>query len=208
MNILKSTEIIRREWENIRVSLERCGDIGELSFEEKSNRAINGITSDLRFLRNAVEMKNKYPTYGYFSHEAAYVFTVLATRAGKSLGLRNDLSRSFGSGYSIVRTGWLELYITEEKSIVKQWLFFKLFSQRREDFTWDFSSLIVKKKLKRILDKFLAWQEDPSTYFHDIRSHKTKLEEFERSLSLVLSYPGEVFSHNLEELRSARASTK
>jgi hypothetical protein len=206
MEILRAVDIAKREWENIRVSLERCGDIGEFSHEDGSNRRLNGVASDLRFIRNILGMENKYPTHGYFSPEASYVFSILAAGAGRRLGLRNELARSFGSGYSTARTGWLEIHIMEDRSIVKQWLFFKFFSLGTDDFTWDFNSAVVKRKLKLIFDRFVDWQDNPSAYFRDIIDNRAKLEALRRSLSMVLSYPEVLLRENLAEFQGSEAA--
>lgn len=112
------------------------------------------------FARDLIDMDyklNRLPTYGYFTPEAAHVFTALTYRAVKRLGLRERAAKTFGSGFSLVRTGCLDSYGTEKQS-EEQLAFFKLFFPFGGGFNWNFNSPPVKKKLKLIFDKFLASQ--------------------------------------------------
>src|ERR1700752_2087674 len=100
MEILRALQVAKREWGNIRVSLEMCGDIGE--FDSKSHVDINPnlLSEGSVLVGNLIGMDNKLPTYGYFTQEASYVFTYLGSRAGERLGLIGRLAQTFGRGYS------------------------------------------------------------------------------------------------------------
>lgn len=186
MKIQRAIQIAGREWENIRLSLEMCGDIGE--FDPKD--FVNNGSDWLSLVRNIKEMEYKYPIYGYFSHQAAYVFNTLALKAGERLGLIDKFATTFGGGYSCVRTGWF-FHLNgdiEKHHILKQMFFLKLFSPLGGDFMgWDYKSPIAGTKMKLIFDTFTKWQDNPDSYIQDIREYKTQLEPLWHGLLLSLN---------------------
>ena len=175
MKIIKALKIARREWENIRTSLERCDDIGEFDSENPVNCRLTE-TEGLRLIRNLIKMDNKLTTYGYFTQEAACVFTTLASSAAERLGLIGRLAQSFGRGYSWVRTGWFDSDDIENQHVIKQMIFFNLFFLPGEDLRWNFNSPEVKMRLKAVFNKFVSWQDMPKSYIQDVRNYKNQLE--------------------------------
>jgi hypothetical protein len=90
MEILRALQIARGEWIHIKTSLEMCGDIGKLHYSNNNTRnksAILVASDGLSLVRNFIEMENKLPIYGYYTPEAAYVFTTFVSKTGKSLDL-------------------------------------------------------------------------------------------------------------------------
>lgn len=192
MQILKALQIATREWENIRLSLEMCGDIGEFQSKNTATTEPLIVSEGLLLVRNIIEMDNKLSTYGYFTPEAGYVFTTLASMAAEELGLTDELAQPFGKGYSWVRTGWFDLEGIEKQHLMKQIIFFKLFFPLGRDFiSWDFGSSAVKAKLKAVLYKFAAWQSNPNRYIQDIRDYREQLEPLWYGLSLALDFSRE-----------------
>lgn len=188
MDIQGAIQIAKREWENIRLSLRMCGDIGEFDSINHLNTSSPIVSEALPLIRNLIEMDNKLSTYGYFTPEAGYVFTYLASRAGERLGLSYKLAQTFGRGYSWIRTGWFDLESVERRHLIKQIIFFKLFFPLGRDFiSWDFNSPAAKAKLKAILYKFAAWQSNPNSYIQDIRECREQLEPLWYGLSLALN---------------------
>lgn len=191
MDVQKAVQIALREWENIRLSLSMCGDIGELDSEEfiKIVRF-----EDICIIKNLLEMDNKLSKHGYSTQEAADIFAVLVRKAGERLGLEGSLPHIFGSGYSWVRTGWFNvdgmLYMMEEqKYITKQLFFFKLFFPMGGDFHWSFDSDATKIKLNLAFNKLMAWQDDHDAYFRDVRDYAEELLPLWRGLLLALGLP-------------------
>jgi hypothetical protein len=160
----RALQIAGREWGNIRVSLQGCGDIGEFDSKNYVNGRTALISENSLLFRNLIEMDNKLPTYGYFTQEASYVFTILASKAAERLGLIDELAQTFGRGYSWVRTGWFDSVGIEKQHLIKQVIFFKLFFPSLGRDSWDFSSPEVKTKLKIVSDKFIAWQNVSGGY--------------------------------------------
>ena len=159
MEIQRIIQIAIREWENIKVSLELCGNIGEFNSKDQANTGLALLPKGSLLVRNLTEMENKIERHGYFSPEAAYVFAALGSKAGERLGLMDKVAQTFGVSYSWVRTGCLNPYGTAEgKKLLKEMVFFKLFFPLGVDLIWDFSSPMVKVKLKNVFDKFVAWQ--------------------------------------------------
>src|SRR6201993_1409189 len=150
----RALQIAKREWENIRVSLQKCGDIGEFNSKDYVNSMPALVSEGSLLVKNLIEMDNKLPTYGYFTQEASYVFTSLASKVAERLGLMSGMAQTFGRGYSWVRTGWFDSVGIEEQHLMKQVIFFKLFFPLGRDFiNWDFNSPTVKKKLHLVFYK-------------------------------------------------------
>jgi hypothetical protein len=182
----KALEIAKREWTNVRVSLQLCGDIGEFREEDfmigiieedviirepfiSPTKSVSGYAPTyypMYLVRNLTLMDMKFPEYGYKTVEALYVFIELAIKALERLGLTGTFSAGFGSGYGYIRTGWIgEKGRAEEREI-----FSKMFFTGRRSYDWDFHWNSVKEKLKHIFDKFTSWQKDPNLYENEVKS--------------------------------------
>ncbi|MGE5444406.1 MAG: hypothetical protein ACM3SR_07365 [Ignavibacteriales bacterium] len=181
----KALGIARREWANIRLSLELCGDIGEFREEDfmvgiieedviikepilSPTKSVSGYAPTfypMYLIRNLTLMGMKFSDYGYKTVEALYVFIELTIKAVERIGLVGTFSAGFGSGYGYVRTGWIgEKGRAEEREI-----FFKMFFKGCKNYDWDFNSTSVKERLKQIFDKFMAWQKDPKLYETEVK---------------------------------------
>lgn len=182
----RALQIAKREWENIRISLKLCGDIGEFSEEDfmigiidedviirepeisptKSVSFFAPTFYPMYFIRNLISMDKKLEERGYKTVEALYVFIELATKATERLGLIGTFSMGFGAGYASVRTGW-----TAEKGLpVERDIFFNMFFKgTRKNYDWEFFWTSVGEKLKTIFEKFLAWQNDRTLYQREVK---------------------------------------
>jgi hypothetical protein len=189
MEILDALQIARREWGNIRVSLEKFGDIGEFDSKNCVNSTPNLLSEGSLLVRNLIEMESKLPKHGYFTQEAACVFTPLASRGGERLGLIGRLAQTFGRGYSWVRTGWFDPYGIEEHHVIKQLFFMKVFFPLGGYFNWNFDSPEVKTKLRAVLHMFAGWQDNPRRYIEDVKQYRDQLEPLWRGLTLTLDFP-------------------
>jgi hypothetical protein len=178
MEIPRAFRIARREWRNIRTSLEMCGDIEEFDFKNCMNSRAILVPEGSTLFRSLIEMDNKLPTYGYFTEEAAHVFSTLASSAAERLGLIGRMAQSFGRGYSWVRTGWFDSNGIEDQHVIKQMIFLNLFFPRGENCRWDFNSQEVKIKMKTVFDKFVGWQDAPKSYILDVRRYRDRLWDF------------------------------
>lgn len=182
----RALQIAKREWENIRLSLRLCGDIGEFSEKDfmigiidedviirepeisptKSVSFYAPTFYPMYFIRNLISMDEKMEERGYKTVEALYVFVELATKAGERLGLIGTFSMGFGAGYASVRTGW----IAEKGLPVERDIFFRMFFKgTKKNYDWDFFWTSVGEKLKTIFDKFLAWQNDQTLYQKEVK---------------------------------------
>ncbi|MGQ0793324.1 MAG: hypothetical protein ACT4NX_04460 [Deltaproteobacteria bacterium] len=190
MEIQSAVQIARREWENIQISLQLCGDTGEFSLK----RQVNG---NLYLTNSLMDMERKIPVHDYLTLEAAYVFAELASKAAERLGLSRNLAKTFGSGYSWVRTGWVDLRwlnaagkLRIKDHVVNQVLFFRLFFPSTEgDFIWGFDSPPVKARLKLIFDKFNMWQCNPDSRIEDFISYKHTLAPLWLGLTMTMDAP-------------------
>jgi hypothetical protein len=154
MKIIRALEIAGMEWGNIRFSLEMCGDIGEFDSENPVNSRITK-TEGPRLVENLIDMGNKFETYGYFTEEAAYAFSALASSAAERLGLVGGLAEAFGNGYSWVITGWIDMENLGKQQVIKHLFFMKIFFPLGGYFNWDFNSRETKTKLKAVFNKSL-----------------------------------------------------
>ena len=186
MEIRSVCQIAKREWENISVSLELCGDIGKFDLARY-------IEKDPELIRNLIGMEKKIHHHDYLTREAAYVFTELGKEAGEKLGLNKELGKAFGGGYSLVRTGWFDLINLEfddleilESHLTRKIFFFRLSFPLKEDFGWLFDSPAVTSNLNSICERFLSWQRDPVGYDRDLESYRTEIEPIREGLASTL----------------------
>ena len=182
----KALKIAQREWENIRKSLEFCGDIGNFDKEDfmvgiieedvivrqplsNPTKSVSGYSPTfypMYFLKNVLIMDEKFEDMGYNTLEAMYVFIELATKAVSRLGLSGNLAMGFGSGYAYIRTEWIaEKGWTEEREIFHS-MFFK---GRAIDYNWQFIWASVKERLDKIYIKFNEWKDNPDIYKKETR---------------------------------------
>jgi hypothetical protein len=196
--IQRALQIAIREWENIRASLEICGNIGEFhSKNHTSNKPISPLVSEgLILVRNLIGMENKLSAYGYITPEAGYVFASLASKAAGRLGLRGGMAQTFGRGYSWIRTGWFDSVGIEKQHLIKQLFFMKIFFPLGGYFKWDFNSPSVKTRLRAVLYKFILWQDNPKSYVQDVRDFNAALEPLWHGLSLTLDFSEGGFGDN------------
>ncbi len=188
-------EIANRQWENIRTSLEECGDIGLFVYENGTPEIDKGSS----LIRSLVEMDSKIPKYSYFTIEAANVFATLASKAGATLGLCESLASKFGCGYSLVRTSCLDQNCVNDvqRHILKQLFFFKIFYPLGGFFDWDFDSPAEKFKLKLVFQMFKGWQDHPESYQQDLTDFGEQLEPLLRGLTITINRP-EAIGTNLD----------
>lgn len=168
--------IVEREWDKIRTSLERCGDIGKIDYSGFDGIDLDEGPRGFRLAKNAIGMDNKLPRHGYFTEEAAFVYTYLAANAAERLGLGGKLAHTFGRGFSWVRTGWFDMRDIENQHVIKQMIFFNVFFDGDEDLNWDFSSVVVKIKFKIIFEEYLKWQHRPRSFIKDVNFYRNQLE--------------------------------
>lgn len=183
----RAIEIARREWENVRASLEHAGDIGEFDkrdfmigvIEEdviireplkSPTKSVSGYSPTfypMYFVNNLLAMEEKFEERRYGTIEALYVFIELATRASERLGLDGNFAMAYGAGYASVRTGW----VAEKGFPVEREIFEKMFfSGKKKDSEWDFYWTSVKERLKEIFDRFSSWQKDEALYLREVKS--------------------------------------
>lgn len=184
--LVKAIQIAKREWENLRVSLALCGDIGEFSEKDfmigtieedviirqpliSPTMSVSGYAPSfypMYFVKNLLAMDEKFAERGYKTTEALYVFIELATKAVERLGLVGTFSMGFGAGYGNVRTGW----IAEKGQPLERDIFFQMFFKgKKKDYDWDFHWTSVRETLKEIFDKFVSWQNDPKLYKKEVK---------------------------------------
>jgi hypothetical protein len=187
MEIIRALQTARMVWGNIKLSLEMCGDIGEFDSENPVNSRLSE-TKGSPLVENLINMENKFQTYGYFTSEAAYVFSALVSSAAERLGLVGGLAETFGNGYSWVRTGWFDLDHVGKQHVIKQLFFMKIFFPLGGYFNWDFNSRESKAKLKAVFNRFVSWQDSPRNYIQDIIDCKDQIEPLLLGLFLALGY--------------------
>ncbi len=187
-----SLKIAEREWNNVRTSLELCGDTGNFCREDfivgiidediilreplksptKSVSFYSPTYYPMYFLRNLLVMEDKLPDLGYQSVEAMYVFIELVTKAASRIGLEGNFAMGFGNGYGYVRTGWL----AEKGWAVERDTFYKQFFEgRKTKYDWEFFWDSIKKRFLTNFNTFKSWQNDPELHRKETRS-KAKIK--------------------------------
>ncbi len=182
-----SLKIAEREWNNVRTSLELCGDIGDFRKEDfmvgiieedvivrqplgSPTKSVSGYSPTyypMYLLRNLLVMDDKMSDLGYRSVEAMYVFVELAVSAVSRLGIDGNFAMGFGNGYAYVRTGW----VAEKGWAVERDIFYReFFRGRKVNYDWDFFWHSIKKRFFRNFNMFESWQSDPSLYLKETRS--------------------------------------
>lgn len=175
--INKAIQVLRREWESIRCSLDMCGDIGDFNPEDFNTSKWLVEEEYERFKSILAKMDEKLSQYGYATPEALTVLTVLASIAAEKLGLKEKSTSTFGMGYGSVRTG----LVVYDRLEPRQILFYKMFCpfggvQFHWDLNWGFDPYLVKTKLKIIFERFRSWQNNPQLYVQDFEQCLQSIE--------------------------------
>lgn len=182
--------IAQREWENVRLSLELSGDIGEFKKEDfmigiieedviirkpmksptKSVSIYDPTYYPMYFVGNLLGMEEKFKESGYRTTEALYIYIELAAKASERLGLHGSFAMSFGAGYASARTGW----IAEKGYPVERAIFHKMFFRAKKvDYGWNFHWTSVRESLKDIFERWSAWQSNEELYLKEVKSPAT-----------------------------------
>ncbi len=81
-------QIAKREWDNISISLEKCGDSGNLGFGKF-------ISTNSNLVSNLHDMDFKVLEYDYRTSEAGHVYNELVELAAQRLGLKSKYAKIF-----------------------------------------------------------------------------------------------------------------
>jgi len=172
----RTTQIARKEWEDLRCSFEMCGDIGDFKSEDPtiSKLRVGQEHEGLRLRLNVIEMDKKLSQYGYATPEALNVFTMLASRAAENLGLNEELASAFGMGYGFVRTGLVTYHSLEPRQILFHKMFFPFWGRAFHlDSNCDFDLYLIKMKFKFVFERFRSWQNNPLLYAQDFEQFQS-----------------------------------
>lgn len=164
-----SKQILRKEWDTLRVYFDDCGDIGEFKLEDLVNSSwVRGNEEAL--IGKTLKMYESFPKYGYATPEAFSVFTILVSSAAQKVGLSEDIAHSFGLGFGFVRTGFISYSELEPKQMIFYKLFFPLGAVANHYL--DFEPSSVKPKMKALFDRFKLWDNRPESYVDDYMVYK------------------------------------
>ncbi len=175
--IESAMKIAQREWDNISASLEMCGGAGEfcprdfmigvigedviikkpLFCATKSVDTNSPTYYPMYLVKNLLEMDSLMSEQGYRTPQALYCYIELVTKAVSNSGLSGTLAMGFACGYSFCRTGWIA-----EKGLRREMQFFieTFFETSKKNYEWNFRWQSTQMKMKKIFDKFLAWQKN------------------------------------------------
>jgi hypothetical protein len=166
-------EILNIEWEIMRLYFDRCGEIGEFDFEELLySEAIKG--EEEGFIAKTIAMYENFSENGYNSPDAFYVIVIMASNAAEKLGLSKGVARSFGKGYSFVRTGFISYDSIEPKQFLFHRFFYPLGLVSSNGWNDDPSAL--NQKIKKVFERFKSWDENPKSFEMDYLLY-TKADE-------------------------------
>lgn len=153
-------QILKKEWDTLRLYFDNCGDIGEFKLEDIINSSMVRGQEEV-LIGKAVGMYESFPKYGYASPEAFSVVTILVSSAAEKLGLSKDVAYSFGLGFGFARTGFISYSELELKQLLFHKLFFPLGAFRNNYL--DFEPSLVKPKIKALFERFKYWDEHPKS---------------------------------------------
>ena len=171
--IALAKQILKKEWDTLRLYFEYCGDIGEFKFEDLMNSA-SVAGEDKALIGKTARMYESFPRCGYASPEASSVITILASSAAEKLGLSKNLAYSFGLGFGYVRTGFISYSELEPKQLLFHKLFFPL--GRFSNNYLEFEPSLVKSKITTLFERFKRWDENPTLFEMDYLLY-TKTDE-------------------------------
>lgn len=157
-------QILKKEWDTLRLYFDNCGDIGEFKFEDLMNSSwVRGEEEVL--IGKTVGMYESFPNHGYASPEAFSVVTTLVSSAAEKLGLSKDVACSFGLGFGFARTGFISYSELELKQMLFYRLFFPLGAFANNYL--DFEPSLVRPKIKSLFERFKHWDENPKSFETD-----------------------------------------
>ncbi|MGB7292945.1 MAG: hypothetical protein WBD99_12300 [Thermodesulfobacteriota bacterium] len=157
-------QILKKEWDTLRLYFDNCGDIGEFKFEDLMNSSsVRGEEEVL--VGKTVSMYESFPRRGYASPEAFSVVTILASSAAEKLGLSKNIAYYFGLGFGFVRTGFISYSELERKQLLFHKLFFPLGGFANNYL--EFEPSLVKPKIKALFERFKCWDENPKSFEMD-----------------------------------------
>lgn len=162
-------QILRKEWDTLRIYFNDCGDIGEFKLEDLVNSSwVRGKEEAL--IGKTLKMYESFPKNGYASAEAFSVFTILVSSAAEKAGLSKEIAHSFGLGFGFVRTGFISHSELEPKQMIFYKFFFPLGSVANNYL--DFEPSFVKPKIKALFERFKRWDDCPESYLDDYTAYK------------------------------------
>ena len=159
-------QVLKKEWDILRLYFDNCGDIGEFKFDDIMNSS-SEKGGEEALIGETISMYESFPKCGYASPEAFSVVTILVSSAAEKLGLSKDIAYSFGLGFGFVRTGFISYSELEGKQV----LFHKLFSPlgALANIYLDFEPSLIKPKIKALFERFKSWDENPKSFELDFR---------------------------------------
>ena len=164
-----SKQILKKEWDTLRLYFDDCGDIGEFKFDDLMDSSwVRGEEEAL--IGRTLRMYESFPKYGYASREAFSVVTILASYAAEKVGHSKDSAHSFGLGFGFVRTGLISTSELEPKQLIFYKLFFPLGAVANNYL--DFEPSLVKPKIKALSERFKLWDDCPETFLDDCKAYK------------------------------------
>jgi hypothetical protein len=164
-----SKQILRKEWDTLRLYFDDCGDIGEFKLDDLMKSPwVRGEEEAL--IGKTLRMYESFPKYGYASPEAFSVVTILASYAAEKVGLGKDSAHSFGLGFGFVRTGLISHSELEPKQLIFYKFFFPLGAVANNYL--DFEPSLVKPKIKALSERFKLWDDCPETFLDDYKTYK------------------------------------
>ncbi len=185
--IERAAAVAAREWENVRISLGLCGDIGEfraddfmlgtISEDTIARAPFTGRTKSVSLysptyypvylVENLLGFDEEFADKRYSSVKALYVYVEIVNTAALRLGLAGTMAMGFASGYAHARTGW-----TVEKGLPEQRAVFTeiFFSRRSGNYDWDFHWDSVRRAFADVYDKFSRWRACPDLFREETRT--------------------------------------
>jgi hypothetical protein len=169
-------QILKKEWDTLRLYFDNCGDIGEFKFEDLMNSSWVRGEEEL-LIGNTVGIYDSFPNHGYASPEAFSVVAILVSTAADKLGLSKEVACSFGLGFAFARTGFISYSELDLKQIRFYKFFFPLGAFANNYL--DFEPSLVRPKIKVLFERFKHWDEHPKSFETDCALYATADENWD-----------------------------
>jgi len=153
-------------WDEIRQSLELCGDIGEFSPSDFALEDLPRVVWQGKPVLPFPVLRRLTELDGQINEIFWNVYEALGICAGSKLGLDEKLSIAFADSLAIIRTGMAGGHHTEAEQCIAQEIFL---SRVPFGSNWNPASPIVQGQLREVFERFKRWQGDSELYGKDIK---------------------------------------
>ncbi len=168
----RELEAARRIWDEIRRTLELCGDVGPFRPEDFVWRDLPRVTWQGRPVLPPAVLRMLDETGPAVGNEVVWtVYEAIALAVAARLGFEGRLALGFADALACLRTGVVGGHGTLAEQCIAQDIFLATRSWGEE---WDPHDASLKRAVADVYERFAEWRRDPEL-------HARQVEEFWRT---------------------------